>query len=128
VKTHIEFKRYIKNDPSQIREIDFYSDGTKQWFLNGNLHRQDVPAHIGRDGEKQWFLNGKLHREDGPALTCSNGYKEWWLNGNLHRQDGPAVEYANGTKYWYLEGKEYRYEKRYWEAIEKYKKKNKTNK
>ena len=49
------------------------------------------------------------------------GKKEWFLNGNLHREDGPAVEYANGTKYWCLEGKDFLYEKRYWEALEKYK-------
>ena len=42
MKTHIEFKRYIKNDPSQIREIDFYSDGTKQWFLNGNRFLSEI--------------------------------------------------------------------------------------
>ena len=129
MKTHIEFKRYINNDPFQRKEIRFYSDGTKQWFLNGNYHREDVPAHIGRDGSKCWFLNGNRHREDGPALTYSNGYKEWWLNGKLHREDGPACEWNDGSKEWYLEGKEYRYEKEYWEALRKYKMNmNKTNK
>ena len=32
-------------------------------------------------GTKKWYLNGKLHREDGPAVERSNGTKEWWLNG-----------------------------------------------
>ena len=98
MKTHIEFKRYINNDPFQRKEIRFYHFGTKCWFLNGNRHR-----------------------EDGPALTYSNGYKEWFLNGKLHREDGPAVQYIDGTKKWHLEGKEYRYEKEYWEVLEKYK-------
>ena len=32
------------------------------------------------DGTKRWFLNGKLHREDGPAIEYPNGSKEWFLN------------------------------------------------
>jgi hypothetical protein len=31
------------------------------------------------DGTKLWYLNGKLHREDGPAIEYLNGYKEWYL-------------------------------------------------
>ena len=56
------------------------------------------------DGTKRWYLNGELHREDGPAVERSNGSKFWYLNGKLHREDGPAREYANGTKEWYLNG------------------------
>ena len=33
------------------------------------------------NGTKQWWLNGNLHREDGPAIERPNGAKEWWLNG-----------------------------------------------
>ena len=54
------------------------------------------------DGSKRWFLNGKLHREDGPAVEWSNGSKRWFLNGKYHREDGPACEYADGEKVWYL--------------------------
>ena len=57
-------------------------------------------------GTKSWWLNGKLHREDGPAIEYAGGSKEWYLNGKLHREDGPAVEYASGSKYWFLNGKE----------------------
>ena len=56
---------------------------------------------------KEWYLNGELHREDGPAFECSSGDKQWYLNGQLHREDGPAFEYANGEKGWYLNGEEY---------------------
>jgi len=59
------------------------------------------------DGTKKWYLNGKLHREDGPAIEYASGTKEWWLNGNLHREDGPAIEWANGVKEWYVNGKEF---------------------
>ena len=58
------------------------------------------------NGSKRWYLNGKLHREDGPAIEYPNGSKRWYLNGKVHREDGPAVENFNGSKYWYLNGKE----------------------
>jgi len=32
------------------------------------------------DGSKEWYLNGQYHREDGPVVECANGYKAWWLN------------------------------------------------
>ena len=77
----------------------YYSDKkmTKQ-------HREDGPAGEYSDGTKSWYLNGQLHREDGPAVEWANGSKSWYLNGKLHREDGPAVEWASGTKYWYLNG------------------------
>jgi hypothetical protein len=58
------------------------------------------------NGTKSWYLNGKLHRENGPAVEDSNGNKYWWLNGQLHREDGPAVEYSNGDKEWWLNGED----------------------
>jgi hypothetical protein len=33
------------------------------------------------NGDKEWYLNGDLHREDGPAIELANGDKEWYLNG-----------------------------------------------
>ncbi len=61
-------------------------------------------VEVNPNGTKKWFLNGELHREDGPAIEYSNGDKEWYLNGKRHREDGPAVECA-GDKWWYLNGK-----------------------
>ena len=58
------------------------------------------------NGTKSWFLNDKLHREDGPAVEHSDGNKEWWLDGKRHREDGPAIEHANGYKAWWLDGKQ----------------------
>jgi hypothetical protein len=58
-------------------------------------------------GIKEWYLNGQLHREDGPAVERVNGDKFWFLNGQLHREDGPAIEWADGTKFWYLNGQRY---------------------
>jgi len=68
------------------------------------------------DGTKEWFLNGKLHRDDGPAIEYSFGTKKWFLNGERHRDDGPAVEYNNGSKFWYLNGIEYS-EEEYWNKV-----------
>ena len=59
------------------------------------------------NGYKEWYFNGKLHRVDGPAVEYSNGYKRWYLNGQLHRVDGPAVEFSSGDKAWWLNGIEY---------------------
>ena len=73
MKTNIDFKRYIKNNPSQIREIDFYSDGTKYWYLNGKLHREDGPAIEWSDGLKQWYLKGELYSEEFLFLKALEG-------------------------------------------------------
>jgi hypothetical protein len=54
------------------------------------------------NGAKEWYLNGKLHREDGPAIVYANGDKYWYLNNNYHREDGPAIEYTNGSKEWFI--------------------------
>lgn len=56
------------------------------------------------DGSKEYFRDGKLHRDDGPAVERANGTKLWYRNGELHREDGPAIEHANGKKYWYRNG------------------------
>lgn len=84
-------------------ECTIDSDGTK-WWLNGKFHREDGPAVEDAYGTKSWWINGKYHREDGPAVEWADGDKYWLLNDKLHREDGPAIEYADGTKWWYLNG------------------------
>lgn len=58
-------------------------NGTKEWFLNGILHREDGPAIEWPHGAKDWYFHGDLHRESGPAIEEPNGYKAWWLNNRL---------------------------------------------
>tara|TARA_B110000503_G_C7001013_1_gene351534 strand:+ start:341 stop:601 length:261 start_codon:yes stop_codon:yes gene_type:complete len=58
-----------------------------------------------KDGTKYWYLNDLLHREDGPAFEGAGGIKAWYINGKFHREDGPAIEYAHGDKRWYYQGK-----------------------
>ena len=54
---------------------------------------------INKDGTKEWYLNNKLHREDGPALEYPTGTKRWYLNGKYHREEGPATEYREVSFY-----------------------------
>jgi hypothetical protein len=54
------------------------------------------------NGQKEWYLNGKRHREDGPAIIRPRGTKSWYLNGKRHRIDGPAIEYPDGSKVWWI--------------------------
>ena len=58
------------------------------------------------NGTKEWRLNGSLHRIDGPAVEHADGSKKWCLNGKLHRTDGPAYEGADGSKVWRLDGEQ----------------------
>ena len=62
--------------------------------------KQKPTMTIDTVGTKEWYLNGQRHREDGPAVEYANGDKYWYLNGQLHREDGPAVEKADGSKLW----------------------------
>ena len=57
-----------------------HNNGTKFWYKNGRIHRDDGPAVESADGTKFWYKNGKIHREDGPAREYANSYKEYWLN------------------------------------------------
>ncbi|MDB4430296.1 hypothetical protein N9273_00585, partial [bacterium] len=45
------------------------------------LHREDGPAVERFDGTKAWYINGELHREDGPAIEWVGGTKAWFING-----------------------------------------------
>ena len=79
-------------------EVIVYDNGTKKWYLNDKLHREDGPAVEWVEGDKFWYLNGKRHREDGPAIEYSNGDKFWFLNDEIYREEefnrkmAPTVE------------------------------------
>ena len=45
-----------------------YNDGTKRWYFNGKLHREDGPAVEWVDGSKQWYSNGKEYTKEEYAL------------------------------------------------------------
>tara|TARA_R100001086_G_scaffold224634_1_gene142667 strand:- start:110 stop:352 length:243 start_codon:yes stop_codon:yes gene_type:complete len=41
----------------------------------------EYTVKVWTNGTKQWWINGKRHREDGPAVDWSDGTKQWWING-----------------------------------------------
>ena len=87
----------------QQLQLHIYS-GTKHWYRNDQLHREDGPAVEYANGDKFWFRNNQRHREDGPAIEFANGHKSWYRNDQLHREDGPAVEFTNGYKEYWIKG------------------------
>jgi hypothetical protein len=86
-------------------KVDLF--GSKRWYKDGKLHREDGPAIELNNGNKHWWVDGKLHRIDGPAIDHNDGHREWWVDGKLHRIDGPAIEGIRGTKFWYINGDRY---------------------
>ena len=74
---------------------------------NGEFHCLDGPAIERPDGSKFWYLHGQLYREDGPAVEWANGTKFWYLHGKYHRENGPAIEWTNGSKAWWLNDQYY---------------------
>ena len=56
-------------------------DGTRNWGVNGILHRDDGPAKVLPDGSQFWYFNEKLHREHGPAVVPADGTEEYWEHG-----------------------------------------------
>ena len=85
-----------------------YPSGLRQWWVNGELHRDGAPAVIDANGGRKWFQHGRYHREDGPAVEEKCGTKEWRLRGQLHRVDGPARERFDGWKEWFRNRKRHR--------------------
>ena len=79
----------------------YYDNGNvrfEEYWLNGKLHREDVPAFIsyyenGNVEFEAYYLNDKRHREDGPAIIW------YYENGNV-REEG---YHLNGKKLSYDE-------------------------
>ena len=61
--------------------------GTKRWYKNGRIHRDnDLVAVICKTGKQIWYQNGQIHRDnDLPAVIYANGSKLWYQNGQAHR-------------------------------------------
>ena len=54
----------------------------------------EYKVKVDDNGTKAWYLNDKLHREDGPAIEYSNGNKFWYLNDKELTEE----EFNNKTK------------------------------
>jgi len=62
--------------------------------------------HTDKSGTKYWYLDNKLHREDGPAVEWNDGELWWYLNGGFHREDGPAIVRLDSNNVWFLNNRE----------------------
>jgi hypothetical protein len=65
----------------QYIHIDKY--GNKRYYKDKAMtihHRLDGPAIEYTDGHKEWWVDGKRHRLDGPASVWSNGAKFWYVD------------------------------------------------
>ena len=40
-------------------QVDVEDNGTKFWYINGKIHREDGPAIERNDGTKIWYIKGK---------------------------------------------------------------------
>ena len=44
---------------------------------------------VDKNGTKVWYINGNLHREDGPAVEWADGDKVWYINGRNYGNKEP---------------------------------------
>ena len=58
--------------PKNYTGIVKWSDGSKGWYKNGNLHREDEPGYIDNNGYKMWFLDGKYVWDSESKLDLEN--------------------------------------------------------
>ena len=49
---------------------------------------------VDEDGTKRWYLDGELHREDGPAIVRANGEEFWYRNGRPHKEFGTTYVFT----------------------------------
>ena len=73
--------------------------------MRNGFHENEYGYYEDDYGTKRWYKNIGLHREDGPAVVYSDGSQIWLVDNNIHREDGPAIIHSNGTHKWYVNGK-----------------------
>jgi hypothetical protein len=52
-----------------ISSVKIERGGTKFWYFEGDLHREDGPAIIWPDGNKRWYLDGIRFYEESKWLN-----------------------------------------------------------
>jgi len=77
-----------------------------KFYLNdeGCYHRLDGPAIECSNGTKEWFINENCHRNIDPSDEWPNRVKQWWFKGEYHRVGGSSSSYS---KWWFIDGKQY---------------------
>ena len=104
-------KKLLANNYKDGSQTEKTADGTRVWYKNGEVHRDDDrPAIIYADGGLVWYKNGEYHRDgDKPARIDEDGTLGWWKNGKIHRDgDKPAVIGSDGLLVWYKNGQRHR--------------------
>lgn len=79
----IEEKLKAITEPENIIVGHILDDGTIEYKnLKGQFHSiDDFPARIESDGSKYWYKNNKLHRDNSLPAVIEHGYKQYWENG-----------------------------------------------
>jgi hypothetical protein len=74
------------HSPDNNTPAEEHSIGSKTWYKNGKVHRDDdLPAFIGCTGIQQYYQYGVLHRENGPAEIHPCGVNLFYLNGKYYQ-------------------------------------------
>jgi hypothetical protein len=76
--------------PQPVRTV--LPNGTVEWRLDGQLHRDGGPAVIWPDNVQCWYQHGVRHRDGGPAIVWPDGSVEWRRHGK--KIDPPTDEGA----------------------------------
>ncbi len=54
-----------------------YTDRTNEYKIT----KKGFETIVTSDGDREWYLDGKLHREDGPAVESGISKNLWYLHG-----------------------------------------------
>ena len=64
-----------------------HSEKGQYWFNKQQLlHNKLGPAYVYSKHTKQWYINGKLHRLDGPAVMHPS-YNEYYIDGKKYSEE-----------------------------------------
>jgi len=94
---------HVVNAAGKLHSFDdapafVYGDGTRWWYRDGTLHRDNGPAVVWWNGVEEWYQNGERHREGAPAVTFPvsdsvvpelRGVQQFWSRGRMIREDAP---------------------------------------
>lgn len=60
------------------------NEGVHYYNSNGRRHRDnDQPAIIFANGSRYWYEDGELHRDNKPAIIRVDGYQAWYKGGKV---------------------------------------------
>ncbi|WP_433673909.1 hypothetical protein [Microbacterium gorillae] len=70
-------------DPSGGFDVAVDAPTGRYYLRGGHPHREDGPAYEGLDGTQEWRVDGELHRDGAPAVIHDDGSEEFWEHGHL---------------------------------------------